>query len=150
MEQICIALKRIFVHEKIFEEFKAAMIKATAALKVGEGNEPDVFLGPIQNEMQYDRVKGFFEDVRKEKYNVVAGGENPTGPGYFITPTIVDRPPADSRLVLEEPFGKRPFSCLITLTAQMKSSQTPYFRLLPASRTCTRSVKVQLLILLNK
>ena len=81
------------------------MIKATATFKVGEGNEPDVFLGPIQNEMQYNRVKGFFEDVKKQNYKVVAGGENPTGPGYFITPTIVDRPREDSRLVLEEPFG---------------------------------------------
>ena len=108
MIQICIALKRIFVHEKIFEEFKAAMVKATATLKVGEGNEPDVFLGPIQNEMQYNRVKGFFEDVQRERYNVVAGGENPNGPGYFITPTIVDRPSEDSRLVLEEPFGMCP------------------------------------------
>ncbi|KAF2790721.1 putative aldehyde dehydrogenase [Melanomma pulvis-pyrius CBS 109.77] len=103
--QICIALKRIFVHEKIFDEFKAALIKATNRLKVGEANEPDVFLGPIQNKMQYERVKGFYEEVRAEKYNVVAGGETPTGPGYFLTPTIVDRPPLDSRLVVEEPFG---------------------------------------------
>lgn len=106
MRQICIALKRIFVHEKIFDEFKEAMIKATETLKVGEGNEADVFLGPIQNEMQYDRVKGFFEDVKKNKYSVVAGGENPEGAGYFITPTIVDRPDEKSRLVVEEPFGE--------------------------------------------
>lgn len=99
------ALKRIFVHEKIFDEFRDAMVEATKALKVGEGNEPDVFLGPIQNSMQYERVKGFFKDVEKEKFNVAIGGKNPTGPGYFITPTIIDRPTEDSRLVVEEPFG---------------------------------------------
>ena len=85
--QICIALKRIFVHEKIFDEFRDAMVKATEQLKVGEGNEDDVFLGPIQNEMQYNRVKGFFEDVKKENYKVVAGGENPEGKSQY--PSIV-------------------------------------------------------------
>ena len=104
--QICIALKRIFVHEKIFDEFKAEMIKATEQLKVGEGNESEVFLGPIQNKMQYEKVKGFFDDVKKDNGNIVAGGVNPTGEGYFITPTIVDRPREDSRIVLEEPFGE--------------------------------------------
>lgn len=104
-QQICLALKRIFVHEKIFEDFKAAMVKATKTLKMGEGNEPDVFLGPIQNSMQYERVKGFFVDVEKGNYDIAVGGTNPTGEGYFITPTIIDRPDENSRLVVEEPFG---------------------------------------------
>ena len=104
-KQICIALKRILVHEKIFDDFKVAIVEATKQLKMGEGNEPDVFLGPIQNSMQYERVRGFFQDVKMQKYDVAVGGENPTGPGYFITPTIIDRPTEDSRLVLEEPFG---------------------------------------------
>lgn len=56
--------------------------------------------------MQYNRVKGFFEDVKNENYNVAVGGKNPEGEGYFITPTIVDRPSEKSRLVVEEPFGK--------------------------------------------
>lgn len=78
--------------------------------KMGEGNDPDVFLGPIQNSMQYERVKGFFKDVEDKKYNVAVGGKNPDGPGYFITPTIVDRPAEDSCLVAEEPFGKYPIT----------------------------------------
>ena len=75
-------------------------------LKVGAGTDADVFLGPIQNSMQYERVKGFFSDIKKEKWNVAVGGINPEGPGYFITPTIIDRPDEDSRIVREEPFGK--------------------------------------------
>lgn len=93
------------MHEKIFDQFRDAMVKYTKTLKMGEGNEPDVFLGPIQNSMQYEKVKGFFADIEKEKYNVAVGGDIPEGPGYFITPTIIDRPSEDSRLVLEEPFG---------------------------------------------
>ncbi|KAG0648786.1 aldehyde dehydrogenase FUS7 [Hyphodiscus hymeniophilus] len=103
--QICLAIKRIYVHEKIFDEFRAALVKHTAALKVGEGNEDGVFLGPLQNAMQYERVKGFFSEIETQGQNVAVGGKNPGGKGYFITPTIIDRPPEDSRLVVEEPFG---------------------------------------------
>lgn len=86
--QICLALKRIFVHEKIFDEFRDAMVEHTKTLKVGEAHEEGVFLGPIQNSMQYERVKGFFSDIEKEKLNVAVGGKNPDGPGYFIVSVI--------------------------------------------------------------
>lgn len=103
--QICLALKRIFVQESIADAFLEALIKATKSLKLGPGDEPDVFLGPVQNAMQYERVKGFFDDIDKENMRVAVGGENPGGPGYFITPTIIDRPGESSRIVREEPFG---------------------------------------------
>ncbi|WEW54810.1 hypothetical protein PRK78_000235 [Emydomyces testavorans] len=104
--QICIAVKRIYVHESIYEKFRDAVVRATATLKVGEGNEPGVFLGPIQNPMQFEKVKGFFADIEKEKWNVAVGGKSDLGkPGFFIEPTIIDRPSPDSRIVVEEPFG---------------------------------------------
>ncbi|OQU94378.1 hypothetical protein CLAIMM_00739 [Cladophialophora immunda] len=103
--QICIALKRIFVHEKIIDQFRDEMVKFTRTLQMGEGNQEGVFLGPIQNEMQYEKVKGFFDDITKENWTVAVGGENPEGKGYFITPTIIDRPDEKSRIVIEEPFG---------------------------------------------
>ncbi|TVY53272.1 putative aldehyde dehydrogenase FUS7, partial [Lachnellula cervina] len=103
--QICLAIKRIFVHEKIFDRFRSALIAATNALKVGEGNEPNVFLGPVQNAMQYEKVKGFFNDIEKDGLDVAVGGTNPKGRGYFLTPTIIDRPALESRIVQEEPFG---------------------------------------------
>jgi acyl-CoA reductase-like NAD-dependent aldehyde dehydrogenase len=55
--------------------------------------------------MQFERVKGFFDDIEKENLKVAVGGKNPGGTGYFITPTIIDRPAEDSRIVIEEPFG---------------------------------------------
>ncbi len=55
--QICLAIKRIYVHESIHDEFLKAMVEVTKSLKVGEGNEEGVFLGPIQNKMQYEKVK---------------------------------------------------------------------------------------------
>jgi acyl-CoA reductase-like NAD-dependent aldehyde dehydrogenase len=94
------------VHETIIDEFRDALVKHTKLPKLGEGNEEGVFLGPIQNTMQFEKVKGFFADIEKESMKVAVGGTNPGGKGYFITPTIIDRPAENSRLVLEEPFGK--------------------------------------------
>lgn len=116
VRQICIAIKRIYVHEKIIDEFRDAMVRYTKTLKLGEGNEEGVFLGPIQNKMQYDRVQGFFKDAKSENMKFAVGGDNPNGKGYFITPTIVDRPSETSRLVVEEPFGKSHPSCSVDST----------------------------------
>lgn len=104
--QVCLALKRVYIHESIFEEFRDAMVKHTKSLKLGDGSEAGVSHGPIQNSMQYERVQGFFKDIEKEGWKVAVGGKNPEDlPGYFIQPTIIDRPKDDSRIVTEEPFG---------------------------------------------
>ncbi|ETN42322.1 uncharacterized protein HMPREF1541_01476 [Cyphellophora europaea CBS 101466] len=103
--QICLALKRIFVQEGIYDKFRDAMVRYTQTLKMGEGNEDGVFLGPIQNSMQYERVKGFFAEIEQQEQKVAVGGKNPDGKGYFITPTILENPKDESRIVTEEPFG---------------------------------------------
>jgi acyl-CoA reductase-like NAD-dependent aldehyde dehydrogenase len=72
---------------------------------MGDGREDGVFLGPVQNSMQYEKVKTFFSDIEKENWNVAVGGKNEGKTGYFITPTIIDRPADSSRIVTEEPFG---------------------------------------------
>jgi len=112
--QICLAIKRIYVHESIHDQFRDAMVAFTKQLKVGEGNEEGVFLGPIQNSMQYEKVKTFFSDIEKENWTVAVGGKNEDKPGYFITPTIIDKPADDSRIATEEPFG--PIVPLMTWT----------------------------------
>jgi len=103
--QICVALKRIYIHEDIYDEFRDAMVEYTKTLKVGDGMDDGVFLGPIQNSMQYDRVQGFFDDIEKQGQKVAVGGKVKDSGGYFINPTIIDNPKEDSRLVVEEPFG---------------------------------------------
>lgn len=84
-----------------------AIVAFTRNLKVGEGNEPGVFLGPVQNSTQYERVKGFFSEIKAQNQQVALGGEvDENAKGYYITPTIIDQPAEDSRIVTEEPFGK--------------------------------------------
>lgn len=58
--------------------------------------------------MQYEKVKTLFADIETEKWKVAVGGngKHPESKGYFITPTIIDRPQIDSRIVKEEPFGE--------------------------------------------
>ena len=103
--QICLALKRIYIHESIYDEFRDAMVQYTKTLKVGDGADEGTFLGPIQNSMQYERVQGFFDDVERDGMKVAVGGKVKDSAGYYITPTIIDNPKENSRLVQEEPFG---------------------------------------------
>ena len=81
------------------------MVKFTKTMKVGDGHEDGVALGPIQNSLQYERVKGFFTEIEEQKQKVVVGGTVEKSKGYFISPTIIDKPDESSRLVREEPFG---------------------------------------------
>ncbi|KAL3474338.1 aldehyde dehydrogenase domain-containing protein [Aspergillus californicus] len=116
--QICLNLKRIYVHESIFPQFKSALIKSVQGYTLGDGSDKATSHGPLQNTMQYDRVKTFFADIQSQGWDVAVGGEHGGGggKGYFITPTVIDRPPEDSRIVVEEPFG--PIVPLLTYTTE--------------------------------
>ena len=104
--QVCIATKRIYVHESIYEPFVQALIGVSKSLKVGNPNEEGVMLGPIQNEMQYEKVKGFFKDTKDKGYKfALGGGDVETNKGFFVQPTIIDNPPDNAMIVTEEPFG---------------------------------------------
>ena len=74
-------------------------------VKLGDGMDADTQLGPLQNRMQYDKVRDFLEDTKKIGARILAGGEVPEGPGYFIPPTIVADIDENARLVREEQFG---------------------------------------------
>lgn len=105
--QICLAIKRVYVHEDIYPQFRDAIVAFTKTLKVGDGLTEDVFMGPLQNKIQYERVKDIMADSRTTGQTFALGCDSSTtGKGYFINPTIVDRPPEKSRLVVEEPFGR--------------------------------------------
>ncbi|KAL6236246.1 hypothetical protein BDW75DRAFT_250277 [Aspergillus navahoensis] len=105
--QICLAVKRIYVHESIYEEFRDAAVAYAKTVQVGPGTQEGVFMGPLQNSMQYEKVKGFFADLTKEQLSLTHADGEPfdNKPGYFIKPTIIDRPAEDSRIATEEQFG---------------------------------------------
>lgn len=100
------ASKRIYVHSSQHQTFLEALVQATQALKLGGSDEEGVKLGPVQNELQYKRVKEFFQDSKDKGYKFALGtGDVKESQGFFIAPTIIDNPPEDSMIVEEEPFG---------------------------------------------
>jgi acyl-CoA reductase-like NAD-dependent aldehyde dehydrogenase len=103
--QICIAAKRIYIHEAIYEPMKQAFVQLAQAARMGPGNEEGVELGPIQNRRQYERLVELLDDCKRRGLSLLTGGELPEGPGLFFPVTLVDNPPEDSRIVQEEPFG---------------------------------------------
>jgi acyl-CoA reductase-like NAD-dependent aldehyde dehydrogenase len=103
--QVCMAIKRIYAHERIYEDLCTALVEEANKAKVGNGLDPATELGPVQNKMQYDKVVGLIADTKKAGAKILTGGEVPAGPGYFLPPTIVTDIADDSRLVQEEQFG---------------------------------------------
>jgi acyl-CoA reductase-like NAD-dependent aldehyde dehydrogenase len=104
--QVCMAIKRIYAHEKIYDALCDALAEEARKARVGDGLDPQTQYGPIQNRMQYDRVVGILEDTKRSGARILAGGEVPASkPGYFFPPTIVANVDEHSRLVREEQFG---------------------------------------------
>ncbi len=102
--QICAAIKRVYVADPLYDAVCAELAKLAKAAVVGDGAQPETFIGPIQNKAQFEKVKGYLEDAR-QRGKVIAGGEALNRPGYFIPPTIVRDIPDDARVVREEQFG---------------------------------------------
>ncbi|CAE6378636.1 hypothetical protein BN14_10761 [Rhizoctonia solani AG-1 IB] len=105
--QTCVAAKRLYIHEKIYDEFRDELVKFAKTVKTGDGTDPQSQLGPVQNLMQYKKVLTFFDDAKANGYKFATGGDvnaNPTD-GLFIPASFVDNPPEDSKIVREEPFG---------------------------------------------
>lgn len=102
--QVCMATKRIYVQEKIYDEFMKHLVAAVKELRPGEG-----MCSPIQNKMQYDKIRSIYADCKKNGYTFAFGNgcvpEHKPGTGYFVSPAIISNPPEKSRIVLEEPFG---------------------------------------------
>jgi acyl-CoA reductase-like NAD-dependent aldehyde dehydrogenase len=104
--QFCNSTKRLYVHEDIYDALLSELVAYTRTVKVGDGSQPDTQMGPIQNEPQYRKVIEYFEDSERNHHRFAVGGKiDRNAQGWFIPVTLVDNPPEDSRLVVEEPFG---------------------------------------------
>ncbi len=103
--QICMAVKRIFAQSAIADALAEAMAELARKSRVGGGFEPDVELGPVQNQPQFDKVLALIQDARTHGGRILAGGGALDRPGYFIAPTIVTGLREGTRLVDEEQFG---------------------------------------------
>ncbi|MAY19569.1 MAG: aldehyde dehydrogenase [Erythrobacteraceae bacterium] len=104
--QVCVAAKRIYIHEDIYDELSQAIADYAKTVVVGDGAEQGTGVGPIQNKKQYERVLELIEDAKDNGYKFLTGGDkDPSGTGYYVPITILDNPPEDARIVAEEQFG---------------------------------------------
>lgn len=103
--QVCIAIKRLYIHESIFDELTAALVEYARHIPIGNGMDEGSLLGPLQNRMQYEKVIGYMESAKQQGGRFLCGGEIPSDEGYFLPVSIVSELADDARLVAEEPFG---------------------------------------------
>lgn len=104
--QICVAAKRVYIHEDIYDDLSKAIAEYAKSVKVGDGSHQGTGVGPIQNRKQYERVLELIEDAKDQGYEFLVGGDHdPNVPGYYVPITILDNPPEDARIVAEEQFG---------------------------------------------
>lgn len=103
--QVCVAAKRIYVHDSIYDALAAALKNVAERVTMGDGTAEGVALGPVQNAQQFARVQALIADSRAQGHRFLTGGHEPKGKGYFVPVTIIDNPPETARVVQEEAFG---------------------------------------------
>ena len=103
--QVCSAIKRVYVPENLYDDVVEGLAAQAKAVKVGEGTEEGVKLGPINNAPQFARVKELVADAVSHGATAVTGGRAMDRPGYFFEPTILSGLSDGTRIVDEEQFG---------------------------------------------
>lgn len=103
--QTCGALKRLYVHDKVFDRTCKALADFAAKVPMGDGMVETNLLGPLQNERQYQRVIDLVDDAKARGARAIVGGKPTGGAGYFYPITLVTNIEDGVRLVDEEQFG---------------------------------------------
>lgn len=102
--QVCVAIKRAYVPTAIYDIFCDELARLANAAVVDDGSKQGAQIGPVQNKMQFEKLKELLADSQ-ENGNVIAGGSALDRPGFFIAPTIIRDLEDDARIVKEEQFG---------------------------------------------
>jgi succinate-semialdehyde dehydrogenase/glutarate-semialdehyde dehydrogenase len=103
--QVCTSPSRFLVHRSIADEFTRAFTESMAAVKVGNGLDEGVQMGPLASERRRVAVHKLIQEAVDRGARVALGGEPVQGRGYFFQPTVLTDVPADAALLNEEPFG---------------------------------------------
>lgn len=114
--EACTAANRIYVHEDVEKEFVQKFAAAMGALKVGNGLDEGVDVGPLVNADTRDRVSAFVEDAVAKGAKIELGGTLPNGKGFFYPPTIMTNVSENAKCVHDEIFG--PVAAIQSFTDQ--------------------------------
>lgn len=126
--QVCVAPTRFLVQQGVYDRFLGAFAKAAKAIKVGDGREQGVMMGPLANMRRVEAMEALILDATGRGAKIATGGGRIGNRGYFFEPTVLTDVPADARVANEEPFGPlaivNPFSDLNDALAE--ANRLPY------------------------
>jgi succinate-semialdehyde dehydrogenase/glutarate-semialdehyde dehydrogenase len=105
MGEACTAANRFYVHEKVHDEFARKLTARMSGLKIGNGLDDGVNLGPLVNKDGRDKVIELVDDAVKKGAKVLTGGKAADGPGFFYPATVLTNVSDDSKMLNEEIFG---------------------------------------------
>jgi succinate-semialdehyde dehydrogenase/glutarate-semialdehyde dehydrogenase len=103
--QVCISPTRFYVQEPVYNRFLARFTEYANGIKLGDGLEQGVTMGPLANARRLDAMAAIVNDSKSRGGKIVTGGKRRGNQGYFFEPTVVTDIPDDSKLMTEEPFG---------------------------------------------
>jgi acyl-CoA reductase-like NAD-dependent aldehyde dehydrogenase len=107
--QACLAAKRVYVFDEIYDELMEGLTKRVSRYEVGDGMEkaekPKIRMGPLNAARHRDVLADQLQDAVDRGAKVAVGGNGHDGKGYFFEPTVIEDAPHDSRVVREETFG---------------------------------------------
>jgi succinate-semialdehyde dehydrogenase/glutarate-semialdehyde dehydrogenase len=103
--QVCVSPTRMLVQESVYEQFVDGFVAHTKALKVGNGLESGVTMGPLANARRITAMEAFIGDARQKGATVRTGGSRIGNKGNFFEPTVLTDVPLEARVMNEEPFG---------------------------------------------
>jgi succinate-semialdehyde dehydrogenase/glutarate-semialdehyde dehydrogenase len=103
--QACTAANRFYVQRSVAMRFTDKLVHRMAALKLGDGTDPETGLGPVINEKQLNKIAMLVDGAVREGARVALGGTRSNGPGYFYPATVLADVPADAAILKDEIFG---------------------------------------------
>ena len=103
--QVCISPTRFFVQDKVYNSFVDGFTERSKAVKVGNGLEDGVQMGPLIDARRLPIMEDFVADARDKGATVTTGGERIGNQGYFYAPTVLKDVPDEARIMNDEPFG---------------------------------------------
>jgi succinate-semialdehyde dehydrogenase/glutarate-semialdehyde dehydrogenase len=103
--QVCISPTRFYVQEDVYPRFLKRFTEYANGIKVGDGMEKGITMGPMANARRIDTMENFVNDAKARGGKIVTGGNRRGNQGYFFEPTVVTDVPDDSMIMTQEPFG---------------------------------------------
>src|ERR1700733_1154808 len=103
--QVCISPTRFYVQEDVYPRFLKRFTEYANGIKLGDGLEKGITMGPMANARRIEAMEGFVNDAKSRGGKIQTGGNRRGNQGYYFEPTVITDVPDDSKIMTEEPFG---------------------------------------------